>query len=344
MANISLTFSQKKRLQDEIQRDFNRTQFMDFVWMKLKVLPASISREAYPDYIAKVIEWAEDRSRTGELLRELASTIPTSATIHTIWKEFQGEVIQALGHVYPSSDSGEFESIVLKSVPFENLGEWLDRMELIRHAVCRIEPQPETKSKSSLEGYATGFLVGPGIVLTCYHVAKKFRSKEVSLQTRIRFDYEFGTDDPKDRSRTYSLADQWLLADSPVDQLDYAFLRLAETPGNDSNMAELQRHIRVADHRFEKDEPLLIVEHPLAEPLKLALGVVVAPTEGSRVTYTVNTDAGSSGSPCLTSSLEAVALHHWGGANHNRGVRLGPIIKHLEETRTFGLLDLQNGV
>lgn len=70
-------------------------------------------------------------------------------------------------------------------------------MELIRHAVCRIEPQPETKSKSSLEGYATGFLVGPGIVLTCYHVAKNFLSKDVSLQTRIRFDYEFGTDNPR---------------------------------------------------------------------------------------------------------------------------------------------------
>ena len=67
-------------------------------------------------------------------------------------------------------------------------------------------------------------------------------------------------------------------------------------------------------------DPLLILQHPSAAPLKLAIGAVEMPDPPSRVFYKVNTEGGSSGSPCLNQRLETIALHHWGEVSRNRGV------------------------
>ena len=74
---------------------------------------------------------------------------------------------------------------------------------------------------------------------------------------------------------------------------------------------------------------MIILQHPDARPLKLAIGSVVEPNaSANQVSYTVNTEPGSSGSPCFTSGLDVAALHHW-GAQPNCGVRLGPILDFL---------------
>jgi hypothetical protein len=87
-----------------------------------------------------------------------------------------------------------------------------------------------------------------------------------------------------------------------------------------------------------EEPPLAILQHPAAKPLKLALGGVEDPKDGNRVTYSVNTEGGSSGSPVMTSSLRTVAVHHFGAPFHNRGVRLGPILEHLKQNGKAGLL------
>lgn len=77
---------------------------------------------------------------------------------------------------------------------------------------------------------------------------------------------------------------------------------------------------------------LPIVEHPCGGPVKLAVGaagVEAVNQTRTRLTYYVNTNAGSSGSPSLRFDLELVALHHSGKAHHAEGVPVATIVAHL---------------
>ena len=102
--------------------------------------------------------------------------------------------------------------------------------------------------------------------------------------------------------------------------------------------------LKPVGHSFVKDEPLLILQHPEAEPLKLAIGAVVTPDDGQQhVTYKVNTKGGSSGSPCFTSALDPVAIHHFGRSVENQGVNLGAILQFLRSKKLGHLLEPVKG-
>jgi hypothetical protein len=64
--------------------------------------------------------------------------------------------------------------------------------------------------------------------------------------------------------------------------------------------------------------------------MKLAFGSLTPKKQWppDRVAYFVNTDGGSSGSPCLAQNLAVAALHHWGSENDNRGVLISAILSH----------------
>ena len=74
--------------------------------------------------------------------------------------------------------------------------------------------------------------------------------------------------------------------------------------------------------------PIMIVQHPKAEPLALAvdtLGVQSLNANKTRVRYNTNTESGSSGSPCFNINWGLVALHHYGDplydqARYNQGI------------------------
>ena len=178
-------------------------------------------------------------------------------------------------------------------------------------------------------------MVAADVIITNFHVAGNLSADQAGRAV-VRFDHEVALDGTKQAGKECRLAKDWLLASSP--ELDYVLVRLAEKASDHSVPGGTRGFIKPEAHQFVKDEPLIVLQHPAAKPLKLAFGAVIKPADGDRVTYTVNTEGGSSGSPCLTSALQAVALHHWGGPDHNRGVRLGPILKHLNDTGRGALL------
>src|SRR5262249_33446726 len=102
----------------------------------------------------------------------------------------------------------------------------------------------------------------------------------------------------------------------------------AGRPGDDIIRGKSRGFVIPLPHPFEESEPLLILQHPQAEPMKLAFGSLTPKKEWppNRVAYSVNTDGGSSGSPCLTQDLAVGALHHWGSETHNRGVLMSAIL------------------
>lgn len=97
---------------------------------------------------------------------------------------------------------------------------------------------------------------------------------------------------------------------------------------------------------LEPRAPILILQHLLGDPLKLALdteAVIEWKFGGLRLRYATNTDWGSSGSPCFTLDWDLVALHHFGDPNwreprFNQGVPVDRIRASIESGGHSALL------
>jgi hypothetical protein len=277
-----------------------------------------------------LIGWAQARGRLTEVVIGAAALNPGSASLKALSDEFQ----------FVASGPDELERIVLENVPFENVGQWLERLSRYRRAVCRIEPQPPPNTN----GYGTGFLVAADVVMTNFHVIEPFLTKGAE-DVVARFDYETDIEGiAVAAGRRCTLAADWKLIDSPLKDLDFALIRLAEPAAQDQAPGGKRGCLRPKRTGVSAGSPLMILQHPEAKPLKLAIGSIVDPDPiPDRVSYTANTEPGSSGSPCFTSALDLVALHHW-GAQPNRGVKMSSILSfldgHRDECRMMGLEEM----
>jgi hypothetical protein len=282
-----------------------------------------------PEVAHDLVIWAQARGRITELVIGASAENPMCPELMDLAARFK----------FSDTTHGELERIVLPSVQFENVGRWLDKLSRLRRAVARFEPQPCAQSKA---GFGTGFLVAPDLLMTNWHVVKDHLSSAKNPQlVVIRFDYEVDVAGAEGPERLCGLADAWDCGHSSLHGgLDYALVRLREAPGNDPVGGTKRGFIKVDGSQRPGDmEPLMILQHPDAMPLKLSIGTVnQLEANGHRVTYNANTLGGSSGSPCFNSALEPVALHHWGDVDHNRGVRLDAILEDLRRRNLDGLL------
>jgi hypothetical protein len=151
---------------------------------------------------------------------------------------------------------------------------------------------------------------------------------------RFRFDFHIRADGTVCHGTDHGLAANWGLGSSPpsdvdtqpdpdalpgADELDYALVRLDGHPGEqEMPWREPRGWVDLGGAAQARPRlPLLILQHPAGQPVKMALdsvGVREVNGNGTRLTYGVNTDAGSSGSPCFTFDLALVAVHHAGVA------------------------------
>ncbi len=233
------------------------------------------------------------------------------------------------------SDDGNFEKIVNALSCFQDSAMLSFELALREARVARID--------ISGKGEGTGWLVGPDLLLTAYHVIAP--SIDNLGNVRARLDYKYV---PKLGSKLLSKGREIKLAPSPLlayrdhapkpveisehgnddpKLLDFALLRLNEKVGEQGVGPEGQGDERGwfnlpnGIHVFERQEGLFVLGHPKlqgdneAGPLKLSLAM---PSEAElsvhnvRVRYSVNTEGGNSGSPVMDQNLLPVALHHAG--------------------------------
>ena len=296
----------------------------------------------YENKIYDLLKDAVGDFQLTRLLKEAVDKAPNNPELREV-AEFVRDYFGTLGRVLPASDRtklGELERTLFKKVRFENVREWLNKLDQLTRVVCRIE---------SPTGYGTGFLVGSDVILTNDHVAsgpdgrsgfwdQPDRAREVT----IRFDYVH-TAEGIAEGKGYRLAKDYGLLRSPVDQLDFTLLRLDSRegrPGDQVINGRPREFVIPVNYQFEDSEPLLILQHPQAEPMKLAFGSVTQRRqwEPNRITYTVNTEPGSSGSPCLTQNLNVGALHHYGLERQNRGVLMSALLAFWNEPENRALL------
>jgi len=178
------------------------------------------------------------------------------------------------------------------------------------------------------EPIGTGFLIGPDLLLTNYHVLKDKRLLETAV---IRFEYQNDLKGIVSSPGKVVKIRTDFYHTSPSNELDYALVRLAETPLKEIMLNKKEAAedllpmdmIRMGKHRgylplapryIPHQERVNIIQHPGGDPLKVVMtqNRVAADMTDTRVHYLADTKGGSSGSAVFNRQWEVIALHHAG--------------------------------
>jgi V8-like Glu-specific endopeptidase len=243
-------------------------------------------------------------------------------------------------HLGLASPDGEdivrrrLEDIVRKDGHFAELMPWIAKIGKLGSQTCRIE-YPVNTARGS------GWLVGPDLVLTNWHVVQQDHGDPAqglwnAGDVACRFDYavtgagtQAGTD--------IRLDPDWCVDLSPaspsetgtgpgepdIDMLDYALIRLASPVGKNASPAGPERGwVRLQGNEAlpASNDIVSILQYPDGLPLKLSLGAVAGSAQDQlRFFHTANTRGGSSGSLVLNAALDPVGLHHAGDLLYHKG-------------------------
>ncbi|HBE62115.1 MAG TPA: hypothetical protein DDX19_04975 [Rhodopirellula baltica] len=160
-------------------------------------------------------------------------------------------------------------------------------------------------------GFATGFLVGPGVIMTNHHV---FGSAAETRGVQVEFGFrELNRDGGLSTPTKFRFdASQLFFADR---DLDVAIVAIgSRTSGSiDLDKLPVMRLLPDSDAVI-MGERLNIVQHPAGEPKQVALrdNTVIAIPDETFLHYRADTKRGSSGSPVFNDEWQLVGLHHSG--------------------------------
>lgn len=224
----------------------------------------------------------------------------------------------------------EPQGIAWPELGFQDVGLQTMAGEKAKRRVCMV-----TANISGGKVNGTGFLVGPQMILTSWHIIEELLVCAMGAeppcqalpgshnQLSVQFDYCTGA-----TPLTVGVHEDWLVAWSPSHEtergeiasyaddmdstgfdctLDYAVIRLAVAAGRERGYYLLDnvRKLRIP-------EPVTVYQHPNGYPLQSALGASVALWPAgveTRLRHDANTLGGTSGGLILDQSYEPIALH-----------------------------------
>lgn len=170
------------------------------------------------------------------------------------------------------------------------------------------------------EGYATGFLVAPGLLLTNWHVLKRI---EYAHSATVSFDAEDDLESLPRPTRTFVLQpDNVFLSD---EKLDFCFVGVAPRSVEGVGLSDYG-YLRLIDGtgKITRGEYATVIQHPNGRQKHIAVRenkIIVYVYDGELdageedndyLYYTTDTSAGSSGSPVFSDQWYVVALHRAG--------------------------------
>jgi hypothetical protein len=292
--------------------------------------------------------WAEPRDLTIKLINAAHQANPTNQLLLRVAQRYELGV--GLYRDGKSQDQRDVEKVIKKLNNFIDIDVWMKKCGETEVRVCRIIGQAGP--------IGTGFLVGPGVVMTNDHVAQDsvFQNNPESIV--CQFDYKKINSTTLNPGQEYKLkAENWLIAFSPnekrkkgqftdnpgIDTLDYALLHLEQKPGKKSLInpgieeKESERgwfRLSATPYDFKPNSPLIILQHPEGDSLKMAIetqAIQGMTSNGVMVKYNTNTMPGSSGSPCFDLDWNLIALHHSGAEEYNGGTPISLIVEDLKQ-------------
>ncbi len=370
-AKLRLDGGEIERLTDLLNKAFLPQRFAQFLLTRLD-RPAhnySALDDDFRTVLFKVVVAANAELWWRDLLRQARNAIPDDpGLIEFADHVAESPVVAAPGRPGARLAGRELELKIRDAESSFDIATWRRKLGQIETRVCRIELPAATAR-------GTGFLVGPNVVLTNYHVIEDlYQGTADPRQAAVRFDYKVLDDGLSvNAGKAYALAADWLIDHSVYsphdlqvppapeprpDELDYALLRLAGRPGDDPVGGDTPDprpaprqwiEAPAKDHDFTR-KALYIVQHPDGKPMQVTLdseAVLGLNGNRTRVRYTTETQPGSSGSPCFGADWQWVALHHSGDPNYwrgrraefNQGIPVAAIRKLLADRRSYGLGD-----
>ena len=181
---------------------------------------------------------------------------------------------------------------------------FLDRCLLARRCVGRIRVRGGGR-----QGWATGFLIAPGLILTNHHV---FPTAASVASSTIGFNYWFDVagHPPADPDEFELGADLFHVSDK---DLDFAVVGVRDRSLAGAAIAE-RRFLRLIAEsgKVREKDFVTILQHPDGVPMQIALReneVVRAGEHEPYLWYKTDTAHGSSGAPVFNDSFQVVALH-----------------------------------
>ncbi len=324
--------------------------------------PNRVSRQIVED----VVDAYQRRDQESNLIQAAIEARPASAVLLRLASEKQAAA---------APDDAHLQNLIRKSNSLLDLSLWLERAGALQVCVCRIEIA--TQGGDMI--YGTGFLIGPDRLMTNWHVFRSVIAAEDKDSSYVgarasasdvicRFDYKVLGNGTKSRGATYTLAPDWRVAlsrNSPknrepeLDELDCAVVKLAQPAGSlpvgDAQGKRIKGDprgfitlpsVNEERHQFTPHTPLFMIQHPDAEPIKLALetdSITFINDNRTRVDYVTNSKPGSSGSPCFDQNWNLIALHHSGDPNFvegsttaaNQGIPIDTIVSFLAKTNAL---------
>ncbi|HHM21937.1 MAG TPA: serine protease [Bacteroidetes bacterium] len=265
------------------------------------------------------------------------------------------------------------EALINSGSGLLDLGDTLRKFARLEQQICRIEIKTPAGEKRG-----TGFLAGPDLIMTNYHVVQDLIQNVVTpADVIVRFDfktlegdnaevinkgtvYYLKNDNPVVAYSPYHQMDETagsLNRNWPADHLDFALLKLEkeagmELPGAISHLAGTTAMPRgwitfpKSGFTLNPDDLLIIVQHPDDKPITWSFdnnAVIGLCANNQRVRYRTGTKKGSSGSPCFNAEWKLVALHHAGDPNfwnpgYNQGIPIMLIADFLKRKNLMDLL------
>ncbi|MBX3738954.1 MAG: trypsin-like peptidase domain-containing protein [Candidatus Didemnitutus sp.] len=349
MARLNLNGAQRLKLRQALETAFTQ---QDLELMLVELLDRRLANlvglpNRYDLIVAGVIDAAERQGwTTGLILGAVASRTndPDLARLAREWG------LSSAPAGLAASDGAPLERIISQANCFQDVDTFIAKLTGLEALMCRVEIRGQ--------GVGTGFLVGPDRMLTNYHVVEPLLKGEIAAGDVVcRFDYRaFAGQLDVRKGREVSLASSHAISSSPYaagdidpdkpaatdSELDYAIMTLTEPVGRERpggvSFGAARGHVDLnAARPVAPGEYLYVLQHPTAQPLKLAVGQVVDSPVATRVRHTANTEPGSSGSICCNGALDPVALHHAGNpeftregvARYNQAIPLELIARHL---------------
>jgi hypothetical protein len=339
----SLSGQQEGRLRDALVAAFDEETLEVFLLEKLDRDLAHLtpSKGDFPYRVFKLIRRADQEGWLTDLISEAARARPASAPLRDLADETGTSGIDA--------DWGGLERIIIPASGFQDVGGWRERLAELEERVCRLKLPVAGGS-----ALGTGLLVAPDLVLTNFHLIASPGGQAGDLsEARVLFghrlaangtvvdpgtEYRLG-DDPVVAARRPSNVDALRNPGNRLpgaDELDFALLRLATPAGRApvpgaSRARGWERLTPPDPATLRASHPLLVLQYPKGDPLKLALGQSLGPNgNGTRLRHTVSTLPGSSGSPCLNAKLQVVAIHQAGDhPDYNAAIPVAAILQCL---------------
>jgi endonuclease G, mitochondrial len=184
-------------------------------------------------------------------------------------------------------------------------------------SVCRIQLKD---ARSNLVGYASGFLIGPSLMMTNNHV---FGKPADAVNSIADFDYELDVNGMERDPVRFGFEPGRLFYTN--DKLDFSIVAVASTSlaGGRSLTDWGWLPLSGEPGKGDPGEYLTIIQHPGGQPKQICVrDNKLLKYVGDFVWYMTDTSAGSSGSPAFNRFWQVLALHHSGIAKKDAQGRM----------------------